>query len=84
MKVHVHQFDNVYRDFTPAEVEGSRGQDQPVEELEIVDLTETTGFSWDDEDHVVSNLVCVGVVGIEDPVRDEVSSMKWVWLRVIC
>ena len=27
---------------------------------------------WDDEDHIVSNLTCVCIVGIEDPVRPEV------------
>jgi len=28
---------------------------------------------WDDEDRIVSNLTCVCIVGIEDPVRPEVS-----------
>ena len=43
------------------------------EDLEIVELTDSTvPFNWDNEDNVVSNLVCVGIVGIEDPVRDEV------------
>jgi len=27
---------------------------------------------WDDEQHIVSNLTCVCIVGIEDPVRPEV------------
>ena len=27
---------------------------------------------WDDEDHIISNLTCLCVVGIEDPVRPEV------------
>jgi len=27
---------------------------------------------WDDEERVVSNLTCVCIVGIEDPVRPEV------------
>jgi len=27
---------------------------------------------WDDEDRIVSNLTCVCIVGIEDPVRPEV------------
>jgi len=28
---------------------------------------------WDREDEVISQLVCIAVVGIEDPVRPEVS-----------
>jgi hypothetical protein len=28
---------------------------------------------WDDEDKIVSNLTCLCIVGIEDPVRPEVS-----------
>jgi P-type Ca2+ transporter type 2B len=31
--------------------------------------------SWNDEDKFVSNLTCIAIVGIEDPVRDEVRSM---------
>lgn len=27
---------------------------------------------WDEEDHIISNLTCLLVVGIEDPVRPEV------------
>lgn len=27
---------------------------------------------WDDEDHIISNLTCLCVLGIEDPVRPEV------------
>lgn len=27
---------------------------------------------WDQEEKIVSNLTCVGIVGIEDPVRPEV------------
>ncbi|BFZ10933.1 hypothetical protein BsWGS_13969 [Bradybaena similaris] len=30
------------------------------------------GVDWDDESKVISNLTCVCIVGIEDPVRDEV------------
>lgn len=29
---------------------------------------------WDDEDNIVSKLTCLGILGIEDPVRPEVSS----------
>ena len=47
-------------------------QDPSLEELEIVDLTEPPAFDWDDEDTVVSGLTCIAIVGIEDPVRDEV------------
>jgi len=27
---------------------------------------------WDDEDNIISRLTCIGIVGIEDPVRPEV------------
>ena len=29
--------------------------------------------SWDNENDIISNLTCICVVGIEDPVRPEVS-----------
>ena len=29
--------------------------------------------NWDDEDNIVSNLTCLCIVGIEDPVRNEAS-----------
>ena len=29
---------------------------------------------WDDEEAVVADLTCIGIVGIQDPVRPEVSS----------
>jgi len=35
----------------------------------------TTEPDWDDEDNVISNLTCICVVGIEDPVRHEVSQL---------
>ena len=44
---------------------------QSLEEPDIIE--EKVNFDWDDEDSVVSNLTCVCIVGIEDPVRDEVS-----------
>ena len=28
---------------------------------------------WEDEDNIVSELTCIAIVGIEDPVRPEVS-----------
>lgn len=28
--------------------------------------------NWDDEDNIISRLTCIGIVGIEDPVRPEV------------
>lgn len=27
---------------------------------------------WDDEENIISRLTCIGIVGIEDPVRPEV------------
>lgn len=31
---------------------------------------------WDNEAEIINNLVCVAVVGIEDPVRPEVSELQ--------
>jgi len=31
--------------------------------------------NWDDEENTVNNLTCLGLVGIEDPVRPEVSEI---------
>ena len=31
---------------------------------------------WDDEEAVVADLTCIGIVGIQDPVRPEVSSLS--------
>jgi Ca2+ transporting ATPase len=28
--------------------------------------------NWDDEDKIITDLVCIAIVGIEDPVRKEV------------
>lgn len=33
-------------------------------------------FDWDDEEAIVSQLTCVAIVGIEDPVRDEVGGAQ--------
>ena len=30
---------------------------------------------WENEDDIVCNLTCICIVGIEDPVRDEASSL---------
>jgi len=48
-----------YRDFVPgkAEVNQVHYDNEP---------------NWDDEDHIISNLTCLCIVGIEDPVRPEV------------
>lgn len=61
-----------FRDFSSEEIKC--GPAEHSDDIEIVDLTDT-GFSWDNEDSVVSKLVCIGIVGIEDPVRDEVSDV---------
>lgn len=31
--------------------------------------------NWDDEDKIINDLICIAIVGIEDPVRDEVRSI---------
>ena len=28
--------------------------------------------NWDDEEKIINDLICIGIVGIEDPVRKEV------------
>jgi Ca2+ transporting ATPase len=28
---------------------------------------------WEDEKKIINDLICIGIVGIEDPVREEVS-----------
>ncbi len=28
--------------------------------------------NWDEEDNIIKDLICIAIVGIEDPVRDEV------------
>ncbi|XP_043280837.1 plasma membrane calcium-transporting ATPase 2 isoform X4 [Venturia canescens] len=48
-----------YRDFVPgkAEINQVHSENEP---------------NWEDEDNIVCNLTCLGIVGIEDPVRPEV------------
>ncbi|XP_043500068.1 plasma membrane calcium-transporting ATPase 3 isoform X8 [Polistes fuscatus] len=48
-----------YRDFVPgkAEINQVHSDNEP---------------NWDDEENIVNNLTCLGIVGIEDPVRPEV------------
>ena len=36
------------------------------------EITADVDIDWEDEDTVVSGLTCIGIVGIEDPVRPEV------------
>jgi magnesium-transporting ATPase (P-type) len=31
--------------------------------------------NWDDEDKIINDLVCIAIVGIEDPVRKEVKEI---------
>lgn len=40
------------------------------------DLPDDPLPEWDDEAEIINNLVCIAVVGIEDPVRSEVSKLK--------
>ena len=34
---------------------------------------------WDDEESIVNDLTCIGIVGIQDPVRAEVSICVYRW-----
>ena len=43
---------------------------QPIESEELT--VEASDYDWDDEEGMVSDLTLVGIVGIEDPVREEV------------
>lgn len=49
-----------YRDFVPgkAEINQVHYDNEP---------------NWDDEDNIINNLTCMLIVGIEDPVRPEVT-----------
>ena len=37
---------------------------------------------WEKEDEIVSNLTCICIVGIEDPVRPEVTMAFWSSLEI--
>ena len=52
-----------YRDFVPGKAE--------INQVHI-----DSEPNWDDEDYIVSNLTALCVVGIEDPVRPEVSRRR--------
>jgi Ca2+ transporting ATPase len=49
-----------YRDFVPGKAE-------------INQVHYETEPNWDDEQNIIANLTCIGIFGIEDPVRPEVS-----------
>lgn len=50
-----------YRDFVPGKAQ--------VNEVHVDGEP-----NWEDEEYIVSNLTCLAVVGIEDPVRPEVNN----------
>jgi len=52
-----------YKDFVPSKAEINQVHYEPGSEP-----------NWDDEENVVTNLTAICVVGIEDPVRPEVSN----------
>ncbi len=64
--LYVHVCDSLlsHRDVTDAS-----GSPEGADEIAVLD----SGTDWDNEDQVVSELTLVGIVGIEDPVRPEVS-----------
>ena len=65
MYVHVCDCLLSHRDVTDA----ASGSLEGADEIAVLD----SGTDWDNEDQVVSELTLVGIVGIEDPVRPEVS-----------
>jgi magnesium-transporting ATPase (P-type) len=61
-----------YRDFVPgkAEINQVHYDNEP---------------NWDDEDGIINNLTCMLIVGIEDPVRPEVSNaVQSICLTSLC
>lgn len=58
-----------YRDFVPGKAE--------INQVHI-----DSEPNWDDEDYIVSNLTALCVVGIEDPVRPEVSLDKYLYISI--
>ena len=34
-------------------------------------------MDWDDEEKIINDLICIAIVGIEDPVRKEVCSIEF-------
>jgi magnesium-transporting ATPase (P-type) len=59
-----------YRDFVPGKAE--------INQVHIDNEP-----NWDDEEHIVNNLTCLGLVGIEDPVRPEVSVIHVINLSIM-
>jgi len=59
-----------YRDFVPGKAE--------INQVHIDNEP-----NWDDEENTVNNLTCLGLVGIEDPVRPEVSEI-YVAVEILC
>jgi Ca2+ transporting ATPase len=51
-----------YRDFVPYKAE-------------INQVHYDTEPKWDDEQNIITNLTCIAIFGIEDPVRPEVTSL---------
>ncbi len=56
------------------------------------DFPEGEEVPWDEENNIVSNLTMISIVGIEDPVRPEVSNndhvpaylLLWYMLHLLC
>lgn len=48
-----------YRDFVHRDAENNQ-------------VSSPSAPNWDDEDEVIKDLTCIAIIGIQDPVRDEV------------
>ena len=48
--------------------------------LAYKDIAEDVVGNWDQENEVISGLTCIGITGIEDPVRPEVIVYDWISL----
>ena len=44
--------------------------------LAYKDLSKDEVEDWDAENEIIRDLTCIGITGIEDPVRDEVGNFK--------
>ena len=71
-----------YKDFVPDPARGHA--EEPGSGIRPYEVSMPGGVEpdWMNEDGIVSGLVCIAIVGIEDPVRPEVSGPPYPAYRV--